>query len=219
MVDLSHSPPASPQGIHAGLSLTFSHTRPAHVPMTFADRFDDVLAAAQHGSEWAWQQLLGEVGPGVQAYARSQGVDDPEDLLGQVLEGMVRGIAKFRGNDAKFRSWVFTIAHSRIVDDRRRRSRRPLQGDREVPDVADTAGDAHDANAQLSVEVAMAMLDSLPDKQRDVVALRVIAGLSVDETASVLGRRPGSVRVAMHRAMQRLHDELSGEKNSNGVTQ
>ena len=58
--------------------------------MTSSTRFADLIAAAQHGSEWAWQKLLAEYGPPVQAYARSQGVADPEDLLGQVLEGVWR---------------------------------------------------------------------------------------------------------------------------------
>lgn len=176
--------------------------------MSFAARFDDVLAAAQHGSEWAWQQILGELGPPVQAYARSQGVDDPEEILGQVLEGMVRGLDRFRGTESNFRSWVFTLAHSRIIDHRRRGARRPQIADRDVPDVPEAAGDLHEASTTLSREAALAMLDALPDKQRDVVALRLIAGLSVEQTAHVLGRRSGTVRVAMHRALQRLEQEI-----------
>ncbi len=179
--------------------------------MSFAARFDDLLAAAQQGSEWAWQQLLGELGPPIQAYARSQGVPDPEDLLGQVLEGMVRGIDRFKGTDTAFRSWVFTIAHSRIVDHRRRVQRRPEITDREVPDVAGPIGDVHEASVALSREQAMAMLEGLPDKQREVLALRVVAGLSVEETARVLRKRPGAVRVAMHRALQALAKKVPAE--------
>ena len=67
-------------------------------------RFEDVLADAQHGSEWAWQQMLGDLGPSIQCYTRSQGIEDPEDLLGQVLEGLVRGIGTFQGSESSFRS-------------------------------------------------------------------------------------------------------------------
>lgn len=175
--------------------------------MSFSARFDKVLAAAQHGSEWAWQQILGELGPPIQAYARSQGVADPEDVLGQVLEGIVRGIARFKGNETTFRSWVFTIAHSRVIDSRRKQGRRPRIADRDVPDVAGPEADAHDASHALSRESALAMLDTLPPKEREVVALRVVAGLSVDETARVLKKRPGAVRVAMHRGLQKLESE------------
>lgn len=176
-------------------------TAPICSPMSSSRRFEDVLAAAQHGSEWAWQQILGELGPAVSAYARSQGIGDADDLLGQVLEGMVRGIGTFKGNETSFRSWVFTIAHSRIIDARRRSDRRPQISDHEVPDFADPDADTHEASPTLSRESALAMLDTLPTKQREVVALRVIAGLSVQETAQVLKKRPGAVRVAMHRAL------------------
>jgi RNA polymerase sigma factor (sigma-70 family) len=183
---------------------------PAPVPMGYTmgltSRFDDVLAAAQHGSEWGWQQLLGEYGPAVQAYARTQGVLDPEDLLGQVLEGVVRGISRFKGSESAFRSWVFTIAHSRIIDDRRRTRRRPQMSDHDVPDVPTLTADVHDESVTLSREAALELLDKLPPKQRDVIALRVVAGLSVDQTAQVLNRRAGSIRVAMHRALQTLED-------------
>lgn len=175
--------------------------------MTSSTRFADLIAAAQHGSEWAWQKLLAEYGPPVQAYARSQGVADPEDLLGQVLEGVVKGIARFRGEEPAFRSWVFTIAHSRIIDERRKAGRRPQIADRDVPELPDV--DAHTASGMLARDDAMAMLDSLPEKQRDVAALRYVAGLSIEQTAKVLGRRPGTVRVAAHRALQTLESEIS----------
>lgn len=177
--------------------------------MAFSAPFDDVLAAAQHGSEWAWGQILGELGPQVQAYARSQGAEDPEDVLSKVLEGLVRGIERFSGDEPAFRSWVFTVAHSRIIDDRRRQGRRPRLADREVPDVADPAADTYSSSGRLNREEARVLLDLLPPKQRDVVALRVIAGLSVDETARVLKKRPGTVRVTMHRALQALEQKIS----------
>ena len=193
-------PPASPR-------LKAAEPAPMGRVMSFSARFDDVLAAAKHGSEWAWQQILGELGPAIQAYARSQGVSDPEDVLGQVLEGVVRGIDRFKGNETTFRSWVFTIAHSRVIDSRRKQGRRPQIADRDVPDVAGPEADAHDASHTLSRESALAMLDALPPKEREVVALRVVAGLSVEETARVLKKRPGAVRVAMHRGLQKLEAE------------
>ncbi len=181
--------------------------------MNGVDGFADAVAAAQHGSEWGWQRLLAEYGPPVQAYARSQGMADPEDLLGQVLEGLVKGIERFRGDEPAFRSWVFTIAHSRIVDERRKAGRRPQIADRDVPDIA-TDADAHDSSGVLARDAAMAMLDALPVKQRDVAALRYVAGLSIEQTARVLGRRPGAVRVAAHRALQTLESSIRDE----GVT-
>ncbi len=191
--------------------LSAPQRRPMVHAMALSSRFDDVLAAAQHGSEWGWQQLLGEYGPAVQAYARTQGVTDPEDLLGQVLEGLVRGIDRLKGSEPAFRSWVFTIAHSRIIDDRRKARRRPQLSDRDIPDLAGPEIDLHEHSDAFARQAALQLLDQLPPKQRDVVALRTVAGLSVDQTARVLGQRAGSVRVSMHRAMQTLQKKSNGD--------
>lgn len=173
-----------------------------------ADPFDDILAAAQHGSEWAWGRILEDIGPGIQGYARSQGSPDPEDILSRVLEGLVRGIGKFKGNRSAFRSWAFTIAHSRIIDERRRRSRRPVIADRELPETAGDGSDPHLSSRLMAREDALALLDGLPKLQRDAVALRIVAGLSVAETARVLRKRPGAVRVATHRGLKALEEKL-----------
>jgi RNA polymerase sigma-70 factor (ECF subfamily) len=50
----------------------------------------------------------------------------------------------------------------------------------------------------------------LPDKQREILLLRVVVGLSAEETAEAVGSTPGAVRVAQHRALTRLRKELSG---------
>lgn len=183
--------------------------------MSLSARFDDVLAAAQHGSEWAWGQVLGELGPPIQAYARAQGMSDPEEILGQVLEGLVRGIERFKGNETAFRSWAFTIAHSRIIDARRKQRRRPEIADRDVPDRADPTADTWEASGALSREAALQLLDQLPESQRQIVTLRIVAGLSVEETARVLKKRPGAIRTSMHRAIKSLEKQNSG----GGVTQ
>ncbi len=179
--------------------------------MAPADPFSDVLAAAQHGSEWAWGRILEEVGPGIQAYARSQGAEDPEDILSRVLEGLVRDIGRFTGDQSSFRSWAFTIAHSRIIDERRRRNRRPTIADRDVPEHAELSGDSHSASERIARDDALRMLDDLPKQQRDAVALRVIAGLSVDEAARVLRKRPGAIRVATHRGLKALEENLTAK--------
>lgn len=56
------------------------------------------------------------------------------------------------------------------------------------------------------------LLDVLPDKQRDIVLLRVVVGLSAEETAEAVGSTPGAVRVAQHRALARLRKTLSAEE-------
>ena len=73
--------------------------------------FDSVLAAAQQNAPWAYERLWRAFAPGVASYLRLQGAYDPEDLTSEVFLGAFRGIGTFRGDEAQFRGWLFTIAH------------------------------------------------------------------------------------------------------------
>lgn len=53
------------------------------------------------------------------------------------------------------------------------------------------------------------LLEAVSDKQREILHLRVVVGLSVEETAEAVGSTPGAVRVAQHRALNRLRDLLT----------
>src|SRR5215831_10144188 len=61
----------------------------------------------------------------VVGYLRAQGAVDPEDLASEVFVGVLRGLDRFDGDEAAFRSWLLVIAHRRLLDDRRRRGRKP----------------------------------------------------------------------------------------------
>ena len=87
--------------------------------------FESVLRAAQAGGGWAWERVYTDVHATLVGYFRSQGGSDPEALAGDVLLRVAGAIGGFSGDYAKFRSWVFTVAHHRLIDDRRQRQRRP----------------------------------------------------------------------------------------------
>lgn len=100
--------------------------------MKIGQPFPEVLVAAQAGAEWAWQRLYASVAAGVRGYVAAQGAHDPDDLTGEVLLHLVRGIDRFVGDEAAFRSWVFLVAHHRVIDERRR-SRRRVEVLRRLP--------------------------------------------------------------------------------------
>jgi RNA polymerase sigma-70 factor (ECF subfamily) len=54
------------------------------------------------------------------------------------------------------------------------------------------------------------LLSVLPEKQREILILRVVVGMSAEETAEAVGSTPGAVRVAQHRALARLKAEITG---------
>lgn len=169
--------------------------------------FDDVLAAAQAGAEWGWEQLLDSVAAPLRGYLRAHGVDDPDGLTGDVLLQLVRGIHRFAGDEAGFRSWVFLVAHHRLVDERRRAGRFALGRER-LPAPEHAPGADVEALDDGIPEEWRVRLTRLSEDQRDVLLLRVIAGLSADEVGAIIGKSPGAVRVVQHRALVHLRAEL-----------
>lgn len=177
--------------------------------MTIGAAFPEVLSAAQAGADWAWQRLYESVAGRVRSYAAAQGAVDPDELTGEVLLHLVRGLDRFSGDESAFRSWVFVIAHHRVIDDRRRaRRRRDLQQRLQV-DAGQGADD--DPLARLWPEDWAERLGRLSDGQRTVLLLRVVSGLSADEVGRVIGKKPGAVRVMQHRAVVRLQEICAAE--------
>jgi RNA polymerase sigma-70 factor (ECF subfamily) len=144
----------------------------------------------------AYRQLA----PAVLGYLRGQGVPEPEDLLGEVFLQVARSLPRFRGDDAEdLRRWVFTIARNRVIDDARRRARRPRTTmGIDPPDRPVTATDD-----RLDGEVLEA-LGRLTPEQREVVTLRFIADLSVEEVARITRRTSGAVKSMQARGLAQL---------------
>ena len=86
----------------------------------FDGEFDDVIAGARAGSPRAFERIFTTLAPVVTGYLRLQGAAEPEDLTSEVFVAVLRNVGSFDGDEAGFRSWVFTIAHRRLLDERRR---------------------------------------------------------------------------------------------------
>ena len=89
------------------------------------DEFADVLRAAQSGSDAAFTVLWNDANPALLRYLRMIAPDAAEDIAAETWLQVVRGLARFRGNEADWRAWLFTVARRRAIDETRRRSRRP----------------------------------------------------------------------------------------------
>lgn len=186
----------------------------------FHEQFKSVLAAAKTGAEWAIAALYRELQPSLLRYLRAQAPADGEDLASEVWLDAAAGLRRFNGDEAAFRRWLFTIARRRLIDFRRRDGRRravlnPLESSFDASDAADPEARVIAAS---ETEAALARLDGLPLDQAEVVLLRVIGGLDVEEVAAIVGKKPGAVRVLQHRALNRLAEQLAHE-NRRGVTQ
>ena len=178
--------------------------------------FADVLAAAQTGAGWAFTRLYESLAPAVAGYLRAQGADDPEDLTSEVFIKVYTGCGSFAGSEAQFRSWVFSVAHCRLIDARRAKTR---NHDVQPWDAASlhegqelTSAAAEDeALGRLGTERATELLGQLSPDQRDVLALRLIGQMSVEEVAVVLDKPPGAVKALQRRALATLRRRLGGK--------
>ena len=172
--------------------------------------FDALLAAAQAGAEWAVTALYRDVHPRLFRYLWARESRVAEDLESEVWLAVAAGLGRFVGGEPAFRGWVFSIARRRLADYRRtavRRATDPVPDDQlERPSTDHTEAEALD---RLSGEEAAAFVSAtLAPDQAEVVLLRVLGGLDVDQVAELLGKRPGTIRVLQHRALRRLHAEL-----------
>lgn len=166
------------------------------------EEFTSVLAGAQSGAEWAWARLYESVAGQVVGYLRLRGAREPEDLLGEVFVQVARNIGTFEGDERGFRAWVFTVAHHRLVDERRYFARRPSQS---LAGFDHAGGNVEqEALRFISDESVRNMLARLSPDQRDVLLLRLLGGLSIAETADALGKKQGAIKALHYRGIRTL---------------
>lgn len=180
---------------------------------TIGPAFDEVLAAAQQGAGWACTRLYETLAPAVHGFLRSQGARDPSDLTSEVFLAVFSRCRSFSGSESQFRSWVFTIAHHKLIDDRRAASRKPPPEPLEASVVGRLRSAAAEdvAMQRLGAERVEELLAALTDEQRAVIALRVIADMSLDEVAAVLGKRPEAIKALQRRGLDALRRKLAAE--------
>jgi RNA polymerase sigma factor (sigma-70 family) len=175
------------------------------------DAFQGILRAARAGAEWAWRDVYTELAPKLAAYARACRVADPEDVVGEVFLRAVGALDRFEGDRRAFTTWMFTLARNLVVDEQRKLVRRrtaPLPS--EILAELGPRGDAEqEALRALAEERIRAAIAPLTPDQRHVLFLRIIGGLTIDEVATVLGKRPGAVKALQSRAVHTLERKLS----------
>jgi RNA polymerase sigma factor (sigma-70 family) len=175
-----------------------------------AERFTSLLDAARQGSEAAWQELYSGLAPVVLGYLRANHAPDPEDVLSEVFLQVARDISTFDGEERGFRSWVFTIAHHRLIDARRHSARRPVDLSPEPPEPAGRADDAaEEAFARIGIEEVHRVLAAISDEQRAVLLLRVLADMSIEDVAKAVDKRPGAVKALQRRGLAAVRRELA----------
>ncbi len=166
-----------------------------------------VLSAAKEGEGLAFEQLYRWMAPQVANFAAARGADDAEGIANEVFLRVFRQIGNFEGESTAFRSWIFAITRNLVIDGHRARSRRPQVSSQDVPERL-VDGAETEAMESLANERVSRMLDLLSDDQRDVILLRMIADLSLQQVAVVVDKPVTAVKALQRRGLRRLQDGI-----------
>jgi RNA polymerase sigma factor (sigma-70 family) len=170
---------------------------------------DEIVAAAARGEGAAFRAVYESLAPAVLGYLRAKGVADPEAVTSDVFVAVLPKLDRLAGGAAGLRKLVFCIAHARMVDDYRERARRP-QAIEYAPDTdRRTVISAEDTvQAEFASARVIEVLAMLPTDQREVLALRVVADLSVEQVAEIMGRSAGAVKQLQRRGLAAIRQAV-----------
>lgn len=177
------------------------------------EEFERLITDARAGHGSALGELFHDIYPPVLRYLRASEPSEAEDLASDSWLDLASALRGFEGDERGLRALAFTIARRRLIDFQRQRARRrtaPTEPDR--IDDERWAGDVEEeALTALGTEAALERVATLPPDQAEVILLRVLGGLPVEDVARIVDKRPGTVRVTQHRALRRLAEQMTSE--------
>jgi RNA polymerase sigma-70 factor (ECF subfamily) len=187
-------------------------------PPESAELPEQLVMLAMTGDRAAVAEVIATIRPLVVRYCRARlGRFDrssvsADDVAQEVCLAVLTALPGYRVQGRPFLAFVYGIASHKVIDAHRAATRNRAEPVSDVPDRVESADgpEQHTLQAELSEEMGR-LLDRLPEKQREIVVLRVVVGLSAEETAEAVGSTPGAVRVAQHRALVRLRTVLPDE--------
>lgn len=163
---------------------------------------EEVLAAARDGDGDALTVIWRELSPTVAGYLTARGVADAEGVTSDVFVAVLPRLGDLTGGVAGLRTFVFSVAHARMVDDARRRARQPafVELDQLLHDTPTESAEG-EALERAGTSRVLDLLDRLTADHREVLALRILADLSLEQVATVMQRSIGSVKQLQRRAL------------------
>lgn len=181
------------------------------------ERLDAAVAEAVAGSRDALREVVETIRPIVVRYVRARiGSNErvglsADDVAQEVCLAAIQALPRYQDQGRPFLAFVYGIASHKVADAHRAAGRNRSEPTDEVPERLST----DDGPEQLAINSDTAarmqkLLAILPEKQREILTLRIVVGMSAEETAEAVGSTPGAVRVAQHRALARLKSEIAG---------
>ena len=189
-------------------------SRPKHGPA--ADRkphsvTDALTDEALHALKGNNAELFGAVyqtyAGQVLGYLTAKGVSDPEAITQDVFLAVLPRLDDISGGVNGLRTFIFSVAHARMVDEHRKQSRAPEHHEFEPErDTREASSAEAEAMGLLAPKEVMKLLDYLGDDQREVLTLRIVAGLTVEQVAETMGKSAGAVKQMQRRALNALRE-------------
>ncbi len=181
------------------------------------DRLDAAVAEAVAGSRDALREVVETIRPIVIRYIRARlGTAErvglsADDVAQEVCLAAIQALPRYQDQGRPFLAFVYGIASHKVADAHRAAARNRSEPTDVVPErFSLEAGPEQMAINSDSAARMKQLLSVLPEKQREILTLRIVVGLSAEETAEAVGSTPGAVRVAQHRALARLKSEIAG---------
>ena len=172
---------------------------------------DELVARAMTGDPQAVGAVIAIIRPMVVRYCRARlgRVDrssvSADDVAQEVCLAVLTALPGYRVQGRPFLAFVYGIASHKVIDAHRAATRNRSEPVADVPDAVEVADGPEQRALRIELSSEMGkLLDTLPEKQREILLLRIVVGLSAEETAQIVGASPGAVRVAQHRALARL---------------
>ncbi len=187
------------------------------------EELDRAVHAATRGARDALADVLESIRPLVVKYCRARvGIGErhmlsADDIAQEVCMAVMTALPRYEDQGRPFMAFVYGIAAHKVADAFRNAARNKADPVYEIPEtVSDEGGPELIALESESSRRMGRLLQVLPEKQREIVILRVVLGMSAEETADAVGSTAGAVRVAQHRALNRLKSELAREGENSG---
>jgi RNA polymerase sigma-70 factor (ECF subfamily) len=180
------------------------------------DRLDAAVAEAVAGSRDALREVVETIRPIVVRYIRARlgstervGLS-ADDVAQEVCLAAIQALPRYQDQGRPFLAFVYGIAAHKVADAHRAAGRNKSDPTDVVPErLSLEAGPEQMAVNSDSAARMSKLLEILPEKQREILMLRIVVGLSAEETAEAVGSTPGAVRVAQHRALAKLKTQIT----------
>ncbi|WP_394769758.1 RNA polymerase sigma factor [Lacisediminihabitans sp.] len=171
---------------------------------------DEMLAHGRSNPAEVFTLVYQRLSPSVHGYLVARGVDDPEAVTHDVFLALYPRLATVSGGVKGLKRLIFSIAHARSVDHHRQRARSPMITEYlpELDSRFTASAEDHALSTGLDTG-ALELLGHLGDDQREVLVLRIVADLSLEQTATIMDKTPGAIKQLQRRALGNLKQGLA----------